>query len=818
MNAKSLAPFMLASTTVLIDVNGDVRELLPGEVPAPGEVIVVLGQDATANADSPTGIEAQLIGEGGNLDLNLDNEIASIIEQIEQGVDPTQNDDFATAAGGQDGSSLTGSGDIDRTGAETLAETQFDTSGLESQGLSETQSLALLDIVAAQLVIELEAPVFDAESYDFSYDENSEPGTVIGTVSATDLEGDSVTYSLVFEDGDPLADYFAIDSDTGEISLTEAGAAAFTNDFEDEGSLNSHNLVVQASDGTNISQVLVTLNELDVNEAPEFDQPEGGYSFTYNENSSDAYVIGTVTATDEDAGDVVSYSISSNVQLAGQDLFEIDSATGEISLTAAGVAAFTNNFELLSNEHSITVVASDGELTTEVVVDLTELNVNELPVTEDFNVDAGEAIIVPIIFDSDDELLDHISDEDDDFNGVELNVMITSLPQYGTLLYTDDFGETRVITEADLHVLGNDIDPAKLFDPSNFTFVPGPGEPFEMGYSGDPENIVLDEDGFYNWGEWVSDTERLITLENGNTIGISIVDNNDKPLKQYTGGPAHVGWGIGDTDGSGMNKEEKLIVDLSNNPLGVVTFGLDGMGGSFVANSNVYVEVTYTFADGTTHVEQYHKDEGDVGNEQILYEFSYSSPDNPIVQMELSSTGGNWELRYLSGTQDITEDITFDYVAVDSDLAVSNESTVTIDVSESPEYEVLSAAQGDEMNADLGNQMMLGDSEDNVFTWLDGTLDNGTDVVDNFELGSDLIDLRGILEQDDSVLLGDLIDSISTEIDGDDIVMTVSDEGREQTIVLEGMTTAFEEAGFIENNAITNELELLAQVLKTDAV
>ncbi|MGD8119121.1 cadherin repeat domain-containing protein, partial [Vibrio sp. TRT 29B02] len=663
-----------------------------------------------------------------------------------------------------------------------------------------------------------EAPEFDQPEggYSFTYNENSSDAYVIGTVTATDEDaGDVVSYSIssnVQVDGQDL---FEIDSVTGEISLTAAGVDAFTNDYELPD--NQHTITVVASDGELETSVDVDLSELDLNEAPEFDQPEGGYSFTYNENSSDAYVLGTVTATDEDAGDVVSYSISSNVQLAGQDLFEIDSATGEISLTAAGVAAFTNNFELLSNEHSITVVASDGELTTEVVVDLTELNVNELPVTEDFNVDAGEAIIVPIIFDSDDELLDHISDEDDDFNGVELNVMITSLPQYGTLLYTDDFGETRVITEADLHVLGNDIDPAKLFDPSNFTFVPGLGEPFEMGYSGDPENIVLDEDGFYNWGEWVSDTERLITLENGNTIGISIVDNNDKPLKQYTGGPAHVGWGIGDTDGSGMNKEEKLIVDLSNNPLGVVTFGLDGMGGSFVANSNVYVEVTYTFADGTTHVEQYHKDEGDVGNEQILYEFSYSSPDNPIVKMELSSTGGNWELRYLSGTQDITEDITFDYVAVDSDLAVSNESTVTIDVSESPEYEVLSAAQGDEMNADLGNQMMLGDSEDNVFTWLDGTLDNGTDVVDNFELGSDLIDLRGILEQDDSVLLGDLIDSISTEIDGDDIVMTVSDEGREQTIVLEGMTTAFEEAGFIENNAITNELELLAQVLKTDA-
>ncbi|MGY5540505.1 cadherin domain-containing protein, partial [Vibrio brasiliensis] len=417
MNAKSLAPFILASTTVVIDVNGDIRELLPGEVPAPGEVIVVLGQDATANADSPTGIEAQLIGEGGNLELNLDNEIASIIEQIEQGVDPTQNDDFATAAGGQDGSSLTGSGDIDRTGTETLAETQFDTSGLESQGLSETQSLALLDIVAAQLVIELEAPVFDAESYDFSYDENSEPGTVIGTVSATDLEGDSVTYSLVFEDGDPLADYFAIDSDTGEISLTEAGAAAFTNDFEDEGSLNSHNLVVQASDGTNISQVLVTLNELDVNEAPEFDQPEGGYAFSYNENSSDAYVIGTVTATDEDAGDVVSYSISSNVQVDGQDLFEIDSVTGEISLTAAGVDAFTNDYELPDNQHTITVVASDGELETSVDVDLSELDLNEAPEFDQpeggysftYNENSSDAYVIGTVTATDEDAGDVVS-------------------------------------------------------------------------------------------------------------------------------------------------------------------------------------------------------------------------------------------------------------------------------------------------------------------------------------------------------------------------------------------------------------------------
>ncbi|WP_167513717.1 cadherin repeat domain-containing protein [Acinetobacter lwoffii] len=56
------------------------------------------------------------------------------------------------------------------------------------------------------------------------------------------------------------------------------------------------------------------------------------YTFNYDENSSDAYVIGTVKATDADAGTTLSYSISSG---NGNGWFEIDASTGEISLTAA---------------------------------------------------------------------------------------------------------------------------------------------------------------------------------------------------------------------------------------------------------------------------------------------------------------------------------------------------------------------------------------------------------------------------------------------------------------------------------------------------
>ena len=116
MNMNTLATLALANTTVVIDINGQIRELLPGEVPGPGEVIVVLGQGATAATDT----QAQVVSEQGALvDLNLDDEIAAILEQIEQGADPTQNEDLATAAGEQGGSSLTNSGSIERTGAET---------------------------------------------------------------------------------------------------------------------------------------------------------------------------------------------------------------------------------------------------------------------------------------------------------------------------------------------------------------------------------------------------------------------------------------------------------------------------------------------------------------------------------------------------------------------------------------------------------------------------------------------------------------------------------------------------------------------------
>jgi VCBS repeat-containing protein len=111
----------------------------------------------------------------------------------------------------------------------------------------------------------------------------------------------------------------------------------------------------------------------DVNDPPEFGQTS--YSESYQENSATSVVLETVTATDPEGG-AVSYAITANVQDgAGNDLFAIDSS-GNITLTADGAAAFTNDYEASGNTHVLTVTAFDSQgNTTDVQVTLTETNI-----------------------------------------------------------------------------------------------------------------------------------------------------------------------------------------------------------------------------------------------------------------------------------------------------------------------------------------------------------------------------------------------------------------------------------------------------------
>ena len=90
------------------------------------------------------------------------------------------------------------------------------------------------------------APTFDEESYDFTVSAHAAVRTAIATVSATDPNGDSITYSITAGN---TGNKFGINSSTGAITVE----ASFG------GTSSTAALTVRASDGTNMATTTVNV-------------------------------------------------------------------------------------------------------------------------------------------------------------------------------------------------------------------------------------------------------------------------------------------------------------------------------------------------------------------------------------------------------------------------------------------------------------------------------------------------------------------------------------------------------------------------------
>ncbi|WP_086773633.1 VCBS domain-containing protein [Vibrio coralliirubri] len=714
---------------------------------------------------------------------------------------------------------------VDNDDVQYLDDDEFVTEVYTVTAIDGTTSEVTITINGADDPSEITVGEGDSDMGEVTEDVDVDPESndlmATGTLTITDVDANDV---VAFEpNGTFNPEGSTNDTALGMLTITDDGEWTYVVDNDDVQYLDDDEFVtevytVTAIDGTT-SEVTITINgaddpsEITVGEG-DSDMGEVTEDVNVDPDTNELSASGTLTITDVDTSDMPAFKPNGVFTPIGSTYAL---ALGMLTITPEGAWSYVvdnDAVQYLNDDDTVieryVVTAIDG---VEHVIEITINGVNDAPEATSFTVVNDEDAIIPILFDSEDGgMPDYISDIEDDHDDIPLNIRIESLPTNGSLLYTDENGVTREIVQSD-------VDNGELFVPNNISFVAGPGEMFEMGFSGDPEDMPELVDGFYNWGVEVSPTERLITLDNGNTITLTIEDNNNKPLKQYQGEQSHVGFGIGDTDGRGMNKQETLVLDFTNNPLEVVDFGLDGLGGSFNTDSNVYVEVLYTFADGTTQTEQYQKDPGDTGNSQILYDFSYSSPDNPIVGMELSSTGGSWELRYVQGNEAVTEDPQFDYVAVDSNGAESTVETVTIDIEEPQQYNVISAASNEPLYAESGNDLLIGDSGDNIFTWLDSALDNGTDIIKDFELytggSGDLIDLNDLVEDpQDETQMAELLDAIEVSVDGEDIALSIPINGGDdvQTIVVEGIAT--ELGGSVD---LGNDLAVLGELIKNDA-
>ncbi|QSV73159.1 MAG: hypothetical protein HEQ20_23345 [Aphanizomenon flos-aquae KM1D3_PB] len=193
-----------------------------------------------------------------------------------------------------------------------------------------------------------EAPVITSAA-TATFAENG-TGTVY-TVTATDAEGTTLTYSLSGTD----AGLFNINN--GAVTFKTAP------NFEAPGD-NVYDINVIASDGTLTATQAVAITVTNVNEAPVI---TSAATATFAENGTGT--VYTVTATDVDAGTNLTYSLS------GTDagLFNINN--GEVTFKTAP------NFEAPGdNVYDINVIASDGTLTATQAVAITVTNVNEAPV------------------------------------------------------------------------------------------------------------------------------------------------------------------------------------------------------------------------------------------------------------------------------------------------------------------------------------------------------------------------------------------------------------------------------------------------------
>ena len=99
------------------------------------------------------------------------------------------------------------------------------------------------------------APRVDAHT--FSIEENSEIGTLVGTVIAIDFEGDDLSYSL---EGGNVGSTFSIDAVSGELSVAENTML----DFETN---ESFVLIVAVSDGDLDATAIVTIELIDIEES-----------------------------------------------------------------------------------------------------------------------------------------------------------------------------------------------------------------------------------------------------------------------------------------------------------------------------------------------------------------------------------------------------------------------------------------------------------------------------------------------------------------------------------------------------------------------
>ncbi|WP_187265343.1 tandem-95 repeat protein, partial [Vibrio parahaemolyticus] len=355
----------------------------------------------TSTDVGPLDLNVQLTQEQGSKDVTDD--VLQIISAIEQGQDPSAVDEeFAPAAGENGGSSLQTSATIVRDGTELLASTSFETIGIESLGLSQTQVLALNDLFRSNLQTSADSTDKPLATTPVTLDAIEEDG---GSIIITTEE---LLSNVDDEDKDTLSvENLIIDKGNGTLVDNGDGTWTFTPQIDDDTEvsftfdiIDDEDLVVSGS---------ANLDILPINDAP---NAENDVITT----EEDTAVTIDVLVNDSDVeGDVLSIQSASVPSEQGS----VDIVDGKLVFTPA---------ENFNGEATITYIVTDGDLTDEAKVTVTVKPVNDSPVAVDDTVSTQEDTVVTI----------DVLTNDTDVDGDKLSIESASVPkEQGTVEVVD---------------------------------------------------------------------------------------------------------------------------------------------------------------------------------------------------------------------------------------------------------------------------------------------------------------------------------------------------------------------------------------------
>ncbi|MCG9706573.1 retention module-containing protein [Photobacterium damselae] len=367
--------FVVTTTGKVQNVKGHVEAMVGDQ-----RVVLVTGQELPAGSQvfvsAPNSITlVSPDGEYWNSSESLEqqttdvhSEIASIHQAILSGEDPSTVTE-APAAGNIVNGGGFGFVEVVRQGRESLAQTHYDTELSQSNTFDVFPSFESTPIAtepSAPTPPDNKPPVIvDINGQPIGDDlsvEVAEDSSINGQLTATDADGDDLTFELV-DGSEPT---------NGQVTVNPDGSWEYVPnpDFNGE---DSFTVVVDDGNG-GTDTITVTVNVTSVNDAPVGEDVSA-------ETQEETAVTGQLTATDVD-GDNLTFKPGTNPE------------NGSVTINADGSWEYVPNPDF-NGEDSFTVVVDDGNGGTDTItVTVNVTPVNDAPEGEDVSAETQEETAV----------------------------------------------------------------------------------------------------------------------------------------------------------------------------------------------------------------------------------------------------------------------------------------------------------------------------------------------------------------------------------------------------------------------------------------